>query len=156
MSSPFICFLLFSHLRLTRWRMAAPSWDSESMLMFKTNRFPRRVLVHFFRFYFLFVRALDDIDQQAQKGAEVRDQKKVWRNIFTKTSSFYQPKSCHQRKQNDEVVFRRKNTKILTVSIMSFKLGSHLKTVNPNQQQYRFHNISLWNISPSSPNRRPC
>ena len=50
-------FLLFSHLRLTRWRMAAPSWDSESMLMFKTSRFPRCVLVHFFPSYFLFVKA---------------------------------------------------------------------------------------------------
>ena len=50
-------FLLFSHLRLTRWRMAAPSWDSESMLMFKTSRFPRCVLMHFFRLYFLFVKA---------------------------------------------------------------------------------------------------
>ena len=50
-------FLLFSHLRLTRWRMAAPSWDSESMLIFKTSRFPRCVLVHFFRLYFLFVKA---------------------------------------------------------------------------------------------------
>ena len=57
--TPFYLLFYSFHisLRLTRWRMAAPSWDSESMLMFKTSRFPRCVLVHFFRFYFLFVKA---------------------------------------------------------------------------------------------------
>ena len=108
-------FLLFSHFfEVDEMEDGGTQWDSESMLMFKTSRFPRCVLVHFFRFYFLFAKASwwyrpAGVEACWGKSAEI---------FLRKHQAFIS--HCHVTKgnKNDEVVFRRNNTKILTVSIM--------------------------------------